>query len=203
MYRLLWAVLLLPAAALGASFDCTVATHKVERMICQDKALSAMDEELGELFGSLAEASDSPNKLQATQKAWLKTRNACDDAACVQIQYENRIAELACDSSFTGSSLGAGYCAGAQQQVLDRELSALEKKYAQSTAAASNNPDYTAEVIAEEQRSWRNYRSAYCIMQGAIEGGSDGWKNAFAGLCEIEKTQQRIDTLRKDNDITF
>jgi hypothetical protein len=30
------------------------------------------------------------------------------------------------------------------------------------------------------------------VLQGAIDGGSDGWKNAWAASCEVEETQKRI-----------
>jgi uncharacterized protein YecT (DUF1311 family) len=53
-------------------------------------------------------------------------------------------------------------------------------------------------VLAEEEKAWRAYRTANCALNGDIEGGSQGWKNAFAAFCEIDETKKRIANLKKE-----
>lgn len=79
------------ADAGAASFDCKVAHGPIETTICADAALSRLDEQLATAYAH-ARAADPGTK--AAQLAWLKTRNACADAACLRQAYETRIAAL-------------------------------------------------------------------------------------------------------------
>lgn len=79
----------------AASFDCDNASTKVELIVCADTALSDLDEQLASIYRQalgLAQAGTSEPK--ASQRAWLKRRNACADASCVTAAYRERIAEL-------------------------------------------------------------------------------------------------------------
>ncbi len=198
MYRMLLMVLLLPAAAFGASFDCKQAKTTVEQLICRNDDLSALDDTLAESFQQEVAAAASPNTLRAAQKAWLATRNRCTDTLCLQPQYEQRIAALSCDpdSVMAGSAIGASQCAYFSRLGLDRQLNTLEAQYRQKISRGAEHPDHMTRIVATEQNAWRQYRTARCALYGALEGGSDAWKNAFAGFCEVEETQKRIEGLK-------
>ena len=198
MYRLLLLLCFAPAFASGASFDCQRASTAVEQLICRDSELSELDDTLAESFTQEVDSAQSPNTLRAEQKAWLQKRNSCADARCIQHQYEARIAALSCSpkSVMAGSARGANQCAYFSLRGLDRELDALEERYQRKIGQASDNPDYTVNTFKEERRLWRQYRPAQCALHGALEGGSDGWKNAFAGMCEVDETQKRIAYLK-------
>jgi len=77
----------------GASFDCAKAATRVEKRVCADPALSALDEALAnEYRTALADGDDS---LKASQLAWLKQRrDACDKLECLRQAYKDRIDEL-------------------------------------------------------------------------------------------------------------
>jgi uncharacterized protein len=82
-----------PAAA--ASFDCARAGTAVEQMICGEWLLERLDERLATLYERAQEAAGAdPGALLAAQRAWLDTRNACNDAACLEQTYRERIAAL-------------------------------------------------------------------------------------------------------------
>jgi uncharacterized protein len=90
-----------PSDAAGPSFDCAkVEAGSIEEMICQDAALSALDRKLAEVFAaaSAKAANEHPPVLKAEQRGWIKGRDDCwksdDKRACVQTEYERRIAEL-------------------------------------------------------------------------------------------------------------
>ncbi len=76
----------------AASFDCGIASSKVEKLICADKDLSALDSSLGTLYSSLKQNNPS---LVNEQKQWLlKDRNSCQTSACLIKAYSHRIKVL-------------------------------------------------------------------------------------------------------------
>lgn len=198
--QLLLIVLFVPAMAIGASFDCKKATTRVENLICVNTDLSWLDDTLSETFALELTRDEDPAKLRKEQKAWLAARNACTEVACIQRHYEYRISQLSCDpqSAMAGSARGASQCAHFSLRELDRELLFIEGRYSRQVSQGSNNPDFAIRTFKEEQAAWRSYRAAYCAHYGSIEGGSDGWKNAFAGICEVDETKKRIARLTNE-----
>ena len=99
----------------GPAFDCTKASGAVEKLICGDEGLSALDRKLDGVYkAALAKARDDmPRVLRAEQRGWVKGRDECwkakgegnpvflteswkatSERACVEGQYQTRIAEL-------------------------------------------------------------------------------------------------------------
>ncbi len=73
----------------AASFDCGVARTPVERAICSNPSLGALDSQLADLYRAVREAE------RDSQRAWLRQRNECGgDVACLTRQYNERIAQL-------------------------------------------------------------------------------------------------------------
>jgi uncharacterized protein len=96
MQRLVWlaAMVLVPLAGQGASFDCTKATSDDEKTICGDAALSTLDEQLARAYKQALQKGPR-TKVQADQKAWLKERGGCGaDSYCLTNLYNRRIAQL-------------------------------------------------------------------------------------------------------------
>jgi uncharacterized protein len=82
-------------AAYAASFDCTKAATKTEKLICADEKLSALDEQLATAYKTASETVTDKNALKAQQKKWLKQkRNVCSDVACLSQAYQARISAL-------------------------------------------------------------------------------------------------------------
>lgn len=110
-----WA-LALPAvaAAEGPTFDCAKAEGEVEKLICGDASLAALDRKLDGVYkAASAKASGKMlTDLKAEQRGWVKGRNDCWKAQsatpvwitatwtvssvkdCVAAQYEIRTSEL-------------------------------------------------------------------------------------------------------------
>lgn len=85
------------SAAIGAaSFDCGEATSPTEKIVCEDFALSEMDESLAASYRSAYSAIESRGRkqLQIDQRRWLHDRDTCDDASCIGSAYEMRLSEL-------------------------------------------------------------------------------------------------------------
>ncbi len=90
----------------AASFDCQKASTFVEKAVCQDPVLSALDEKLSSAFDFALSNSSNPKALKKQEMNWLKTkRNTCQNNACLEKVYSQRIVELSqTDSSNVGIS---------------------------------------------------------------------------------------------------
>ena len=85
----------------GPSYNCDkVEADSIEEMICKDNELSALDRKLSVIYSAAAKkaTNEHPPVLKAEQRGWIKGRNDCwksaDKRACVQDEYQRRIAEL-------------------------------------------------------------------------------------------------------------
>lgn len=76
----------------AASFDCSKASSVVEKSICDNEELSALDERLSLLYREKYELD--PNAQKKEQTLWLSERNKCLDVGCIKESYNNRISQL-------------------------------------------------------------------------------------------------------------
>ena len=86
--------LLLGGSAGAASFDCARAGTRTEKMICADKALSALDSELALAFRDAVQLSPTPARLTAEQRNWLRGRDEHAEPRYVEDLYRGRLQEL-------------------------------------------------------------------------------------------------------------
>jgi uncharacterized protein len=105
----------LPQAALAEAptFDCAKAQGAVEKLICSDAGLAALDRRLGEVYRAASTKAQGrlATQLREEQRGWVKGRNDCWKAdgqktwltvtwtvdtvkGCVDAQYRLRTAEL-------------------------------------------------------------------------------------------------------------
>ncbi len=101
------------AQAKGPAFDCAKAEGTVQKMICSDEALAALDRKLDGVYKGAVARSKGPvlNTLKAEQRGWIKGRDECwkangtetwiteswtvkDVRSCVEANYQVRTAEL-------------------------------------------------------------------------------------------------------------
>lgn len=75
----------------AAGFDCTKASTNIEKMICSNETLSKLDDQNTQLFKQYKSVSNDLNLIVQDQRDWLKhTRNSCQDASCLEAEYEKR-----------------------------------------------------------------------------------------------------------------
>jgi uncharacterized protein YecT (DUF1311 family) len=79
--------------AYAASFDCAKASARMERIVCGDGALGARDEILARLYAAALKAGKRES-VEARQRTWLGTAQACATAACLAEAYDRRNARL-------------------------------------------------------------------------------------------------------------
>jgi uncharacterized protein len=81
--------------SLAVSFDCNKASSPVEKTICGDNALSALDDELNTAYKSALNSASNKQVLKDAQRKWIKEdRNRCKDVQCLTDVYKKRINEL-------------------------------------------------------------------------------------------------------------
>ena len=99
---LILALLVMPVAGLAgaASFDCSKASTRVEKVICADPLLSEFDTALASAYRTTVSQAFSSQEIRREQASWLKKRNACREANCLRAAYRLRLAELADDPAW-------------------------------------------------------------------------------------------------------
>ncbi|MBL8447165.1 MAG: MliC family protein, partial [Zoogloeaceae bacterium] len=84
----------------GPSFDCKKAAGPVEKRVCADPDLAALDRALAQSYAKGQQQWPPENQTQerAAQRAWLAQRNACikasDLPACIKVSYQRRLVAL-------------------------------------------------------------------------------------------------------------
>ncbi len=85
----------LPHAAIAASFGCYGELSPQERLICSDKALSALDYRLNALYSVAVLVVTPAGPLRSAQREWLQgVRPKCADISCLTTAYRERIDSL-------------------------------------------------------------------------------------------------------------
>lgn len=94
----------LPATGLAIAqtptFDCSKTSNDIEKLICADSELGALDRTLSAVHGAARRkaVNEHPPTLKAEQRGWVKGRDDCwkaqDRRQCVVDAYRLRIAEL-------------------------------------------------------------------------------------------------------------
>ncbi|VVE50975.1 Lipoprotein LprI [Pandoraea communis] len=84
-----------PTQKFITSFDCARAVSDDETAICSDPGLSAMDVELGRLYGDAQMSAGDPASLRQSQLEWLASRRACgSELICLRRKYGERIGQF-------------------------------------------------------------------------------------------------------------
>lgn len=88
----------------GAGLDCAKARSKIEKILCANPQLAALDHQTGELLALAMSQSADAGELKKAQRRWLTERDDCEDLACIENRYALRLDALA---TLTGQFPGA------------------------------------------------------------------------------------------------
>lgn len=97
------------AQAHASPIDCSKASTRVERQICSNELILRLDLAVDRNYqGSLGSeiGSQARQHLIRTQRDWLKKRNACRDATCIEEIYRARVDALCEYPVFQGVNWG-------------------------------------------------------------------------------------------------
>lgn len=85
----------------GASFQCSKATSNVEKLVCSDREVSLLDDELATTYQQRVASLEDDASLKTAQRRWLREkRNSCTSVQCLKEAYETRLYELKWDPSY-------------------------------------------------------------------------------------------------------
>ena len=85
-------------AAPAASFDCGKAETKIERAICADPKLSALDDELAKVYKEALGLASDQTAFKKAQHDWLKeVRDAAENPGDIEAAHLARIEEIRSD----------------------------------------------------------------------------------------------------------
>jgi uncharacterized protein len=88
------AILLTALQAHAASFDCAKRVTAVEKAICDDPALSQLDDQLAQAYEHVLDKVSDRTVLVASQRLWLQQRDRCIDKRCLQRAYQDRLNDV-------------------------------------------------------------------------------------------------------------
>lgn len=105
----------------GASFPCGKATTKVERLICSDPRLSAIDEEMADRYREALANTNNPARVKREQRDWLNgDRNTCKSDKCLLIAYAIRLDALGSESTTASNSSYQGTVGSDEVALIQR-----------------------------------------------------------------------------------
>jgi uncharacterized protein YecT (DUF1311 family) len=169
-------------SAAAPSFDCAKAGNWVEKQICGNDELAALDAWFAPLYGQVAQrlTGKELDDLKAERKAWLKQRNDCkaevDGAACLEKRYREFTGALELKfADLIGSSPAAQFAkeqwapcgAKCMEQLLEADEAKLADAEAKAGEAAAqrdqSDPNaHLGDRLAESNVAWRVYRNTEC-----------------------------------------
>jgi uncharacterized protein len=136
--------------AYAASFDCTLASSRVDKLICASPQVSKLDSELDAAYKAALSTSTSPEGVKTAQRAWLKeTRNPCADEACFVTAYQQRV--LALRSAASTAQANAEADADAEDQAIAK-ADAEEKVRAEAETQKAAEQAAIAASAAQAQK---------------------------------------------------
>ena len=197
--------LLLATTAHAASFDCHKAATPVEKRICADLDLSPLDSQVAAAYLGALDRSLHPEAVKQGQAAWLKTRDACADVACMKAAYRARVKALSAMSDAPkmcagGSTPEINECLTEYMRRADLELgryvAAVRRTIREQ--AEGDPPDPGARNAIKEfdqaEAAWAAYRKAEC--DATYDLWSSGTiRGAMYGECYLSITKARSLTL--------
>jgi len=105
------------------TFDCGKASGLVEKLICEDAGLAALDRRMAEVYTKATKEwpANVAKEQRTYQRGWIKGRNDCwkadDPRACTQLSYRTRIVELQIKSGQLMAPTPVGYaCTGSEDK---------------------------------------------------------------------------------------
>ena len=105
------------------TFDCAKATGEVEKLICADAGLAALDRRLADVYAKAVKQwpAEVSAEQRAIQRGWIKGRNDCwkskDVRGCVDVEYKSRIVQLQIKSGQLMAPTPVGFaCQGGENK---------------------------------------------------------------------------------------
>ena len=182
----LLALPMLAAAADGPTFDCAKAHGEVEKLICSDASLAALDRKLAEAYKAASAKATGKmlSTLKAEQRGWVKGRDDCWKTS----------AETPTWISATWTVSSVKDCVAAQYEIRTSELQAVWRLVQPKTVsyACQNNPanEVVANFFATEPPTIRLERGDRTVTLWQIPAGGGKYEGQNVSLVHDGDTVQ-------------
>lgn len=199
----------------AASFDCSKATHQVEKTICANDELSRIDEELARLHESVLSIAQDKAAVKTSQRQWLKvTRNTCADSVCILSAYQQRIDQL---KKLESAENDSKVCTGDIKRTLDQayiiDLQLPDTQRAKPTGQTNDgslNYGYfwlrsdIAQLYAKN-RCWQSSQEVLgkLASDGLKEGNAARLSIEYAKSGQVARALRILDSLKSEEAIAI
>lgn len=183
----------------AASISCKKANTITDKAICESSKLKKLDTQLSEIYDLRQNPEDSgitSAKLNYSQQLWLKRRNTCLNAQCIEQAYLERLQELSC-TYYVPSGRNNIACAEANIGVLTYKVHEHVVRLRQGLTEDSSPEELDAlsKLDSAYEIAWEARMRTGCQIQGVQEGGTDIWKTAFSSTCAEQAWKNRLESL--------
>ena len=182
----LLALPMLAAAADGPTFDCAKAHGEVEKLICSDASLAALDRKLAEAYKAASAKATGKmlSTLKAEQRGWVKGRDDCWKTS----------GETPAWITATWTVSSVKDCVAAQYEIRTSELQAVWRLVQPKTVsyACQNNPanEVVANFFATEPPTIRLERGDRTVTLWQIPAGGGKYEGQNVSLVHDGDTVQ-------------
>jgi len=182
--------LFVTGCAEAASFDCSKAKARIEKMICADKTLDDLDGRLATAYLSALHVSEDQDQIIRSQRQWLKMRDACSDKACVTDVYRKRLSTLKAQARDGDPCAGEtmreiANCTGTQVRRADLRLARYVD--AARNTLKTDEPEALA-ALDKAETAFAAYREAACDADVFYYNGAT--REALFEACYLDETEQ-------------
>lgn len=177
----------------AASFDCTEAASRAEKLICAEGELSKLDDDLAFAYSIASVDPDLANQVRRDQRQWLVMRNGCGDMACIKSAYTRRLADLlALANNICSKVTDANWPAyqSCVEQKFNTLRASVEKKAKELLEGVE---DGFAIRLAKSQGNWERYADDQCALQWNFVRGGMG--HTYWMACMNAKFESRFSEL--------
>ncbi|MGL4268496.1 MAG: MliC family protein [Plesiomonas sp.] len=192
----------MPVLAHTPVIDCKAASGAVEKLICSDPSLSALDQKMAQIYQAAVAKGTDPAWLKATQRGWIKGRNECwkssDLAACTRHNYQLRIAELQVKYQLSQPLAPIEYrCHGRPDPVTVTFYNETKPKAANITLDSSSEANSTYSNSTQSNSTHSNSTHSNSQVVSFIQPSGSGFR--YGGV----NTQYDVLLWGKGNDATL
>ena len=174
---------LLPTPAQSAGFDCALAGTKIEKLICQDMELSALDSRMSEAYEQALTPTNDTSQMKEQQHRWLRdVRNRCSDFYCLKSAYTRRIEQLSTKSTWMTNEKEQAICKAVVDAINDGSMAKRIKSFEPANeddrrAWEDRRPSFSSLSLNQTLKISAHGRTA---TLGLVQGGGT------CGNCDIE-----------------
>ena len=152
-------ILAAPGGLHAGGIDCAKAATAVEKMLCADPVLKKADADVADAFQTALAASTDASAVRASQREWLKKRNACTDAACLAAIHAARQKELA---AMAGAAKGSAAAERARLRAMLGWPDSCEQSFQELLSRDAADTAFFGTGV--ERHALGDGRTLYCVQ---------------------------------------